>query len=79
MHPSRFGGELVIHIQAHNIQVKSIVCHAFSKLCVCKCTCTFFFLWSLLTSPATLKMRDETILLVQAIQFHKVHAHRMVT
>ena len=45
-----------------NAQVRSIMCHALCKLRVCKCTCTssFFFLWSLLMSPATLKIRDET-------------------
>ena len=47
------------------------MCHTFSKLCVCKCmcTCVVVFLWSLLTSHATLKIKDETNLLVQAIHF----------
>ena len=51
MHPSRFWGggggkELVTHTvdrSIHNVQVRSIVCHASGKLCVCKCTCTCFF------------------------------------
>ena len=41
MHPSRFWGgggkELVTHTvdrSVHNVQVRSIVCHAFGKLCV---------------------------------------------
>ena len=81
MHPSRFWGgggkELVTHTvdrSIHNVQVRSIVCHAFGKLCVCKCTCTcFFFLWSLLTSPATLKIRDETNFIGPGNSFCWIH------
>ena len=62
MHPSHFRGELVTHTvdtSIHNVQVRSIVCHAFSKLCVCKCMCTCVVFFSVEPADESCHIKDK--------------------